>query len=305
MPWVRIDDHFDEHPKLAAAGPLAWALWMAGLAYCNRNLTDGFIPFSTAHGLVSWMHLGAPDEQGHERIVKICVTCGMHGEDVTSDYVIDLLLTYELWEQVSGGYYVHDYPEYQRTKAEIESSRQSYSERGKKGAGKRWNPQDDSNSHSSSHNKRLAKPMANRCPNPNPNPNPNPTPDPTDSTSKKKSDAFASLPIPVELNTPEFREALGFWVEMRRKKRNPPTEHALTLAVASLAQRPKDAIPLLELCTVSGWTGLKWEYLDNDRAKSNGNGKSKVNETMDDVRKRSEAQLARIQAARKEQADGN
>ena len=31
MPWVRLDDHFDEHPKLAEAGPLGLALWVAGM----------------------------------------------------------------------------------------------------------------------------------------------------------------------------------------------------------------------------------------------------------------------------------
>ena len=44
MPWVRIDDGYADHPKMAAVGPLGQALWLAGLAYCNRYLTDGFIP---------------------------------------------------------------------------------------------------------------------------------------------------------------------------------------------------------------------------------------------------------------------
>ena len=69
MAWVKIDDHFDEHPKIAQAGPLAVAVWLAGLAYCNRNLTDGFIPWSKAQGLVSWQFLGAEsdDPRGRKR----------------------------------------------------------------------------------------------------------------------------------------------------------------------------------------------------------------------------------------------
>jgi hypothetical protein len=44
MPWVRLDEHFGEHPKVLAAGPLAGWLYVMGLGYCNRNLTDGLIP---------------------------------------------------------------------------------------------------------------------------------------------------------------------------------------------------------------------------------------------------------------------
>ena len=33
MPWVRIDDGYADHPKIAAVGPLGQALWFAGLAF--------------------------------------------------------------------------------------------------------------------------------------------------------------------------------------------------------------------------------------------------------------------------------
>jgi hypothetical protein len=122
--WVRLDDHFDEHPKLAEAGPLGWALWIAGLAYCNRNLTDGFIPWAVAQHLVNWQFLGEPEEDGRRKLFTICVSCGMTGEDVDCEYVIPLLVTAGLWEQVEGGFYVHDYPDYQPTKAEVEAVRE-------------------------------------------------------------------------------------------------------------------------------------------------------------------------------------
>lgn len=120
MPWIRIDDHFDEHPKLAAAGPLGWAMWMAGLAYCNRNLTDGFIPWSKAPGLVSWEYL---DATGPTRIY-IGTGSMVHEEGaVTSEYVIEVLIDVGLWDRVKNGYQVHDFDQYQPTKAVVMAER--------------------------------------------------------------------------------------------------------------------------------------------------------------------------------------
>ena len=129
MPWVRIDDHFDEHPKHAAAGPLGWALWAAGLAYCNRNLTDGFIPFSIVPKLVNWKFLEPPGVEGKRRLMTIGVTSGAQGDDVTSEYVAGLLVAHGIWEERDGGYYVHDFPEYQPTKKEVIRSRKQTQER--------------------------------------------------------------------------------------------------------------------------------------------------------------------------------
>src|SRR3990167_2964612 len=44
MAWVRLDEEFPDHPKIVSAGPLAAWLYVAGLCYCNRLLTNGFIP---------------------------------------------------------------------------------------------------------------------------------------------------------------------------------------------------------------------------------------------------------------------
>lgn len=126
MPWIRIDDHFDEHPKMAQVGPLAWGMWLAGLAYCNRNLTDGFIPWSIAHTLCAFT---VADPDGF--IWKLGRTSGHVGEDADAEWVIDLLVDAGLWEEVENGrgridgYRVHDYPDYQPTKATIEADRES------------------------------------------------------------------------------------------------------------------------------------------------------------------------------------
>lgn len=87
MPWVRIDDGMPQHPKVAAAGPLAFALQIAGLCYCNRNLTDGFIPRAVARTLLDWEYV---DPDG--RVWVVSVTCGMQGENVQAENVIDQLV---------------------------------------------------------------------------------------------------------------------------------------------------------------------------------------------------------------------
>lgn len=125
MVWVRLDDHFDENPKIAAVGPLGLALWTVGLAYCNRNLTDGFIPFNVANGLLSWEYLDPQDDTGRRKRWKVSVSSGMVGDDVSSERVIDLLVYAGLWEwdDDRGGYYIHDYDHFQPTRAEVEAER--------------------------------------------------------------------------------------------------------------------------------------------------------------------------------------
>ena len=108
MVWIKIDDHYDEHPKHAEVGPLGQALWLAGLAYCNRNLTDGFIPWTTARTLLHWEFMGVPEEDGRRKLYRISISCGMVGDNVTCEFVIRLLINAGLWDENDKGYWVHD-----------------------------------------------------------------------------------------------------------------------------------------------------------------------------------------------------
>lgn len=116
MPWVKIDDHFDEHPKLAAVGPIGIALWVSALAYCNRNLTDGFVPMSVAQRLIDGRGIvldGHPKWDGN----------GESDPFLVSILTIEELVGVGLFEEVSGGYRIHDYADYQPTKVEILADR--------------------------------------------------------------------------------------------------------------------------------------------------------------------------------------
>ena len=130
MPWVKVDDHFDEHPKLARVGPLGWGVWLAGLAYCNRNLTDGFIPWAKARSLCSF---DAVDDDG--TLWRLGRTSGMSGDDIESEWVIGLLIEAGLWDEVDNGrgrvdgYRIHDYDQYQPSKADVLAEREANARR--------------------------------------------------------------------------------------------------------------------------------------------------------------------------------
>ena len=129
MVWVRIDDSFAQHPKVLQAGPLAMALQVAALCYCNRNLTDGFVPWAVAQTLLPWQFLEPSDDVGRRRRVTVAVTSGMSGDDVTAEYVINLLLESGMWEVEDGGYRIHDYPDFQPSREQVEKERKSTAER--------------------------------------------------------------------------------------------------------------------------------------------------------------------------------
>ncbi len=102
MPWVKLDDQFPDHPKIVEAGPLAGWLYVAGLAYCGRFITDGFIPRGQVRRLADLddpMALAA-------RLVAV-----------------------HLWEEAEDGYHVHDYLHYNPSSAQVKHEREQVAKR--------------------------------------------------------------------------------------------------------------------------------------------------------------------------------
>jgi hypothetical protein len=107
MGWVRLDDNFADHPKVIALSDSAFRLYIEALCYSNRQLTDGFIPNAV------YLKLSKDDE---------------------ADYLIDA----GLWEEVNGnvispelttGYQIRSYTEYQPTREKVEEKREQAKER--------------------------------------------------------------------------------------------------------------------------------------------------------------------------------
>lgn len=121
MPWIRLDDNFDQHPKFIEAGPLGIALWACALAWCNRTQDQhrsrewpyGYIPTSKIRTLID---LDGISWRGWSN--------GIFGsaEEATAIDIAEHLVAHDIFEPVEGGYLVHDYEEFQRPEHALEVS---------------------------------------------------------------------------------------------------------------------------------------------------------------------------------------
>lgn len=121
MPWVRLDDGFDDHEKVvelfAVAGDneracAALGLHMLALTYCGRKMTNGVV----TRGLPA--KLGGPE------------------------YAPALLVEARLWETRGTGWLIHDFLDFNPSREEVQGDRSELSrvraEAGRKGAEARW-----------------------------------------------------------------------------------------------------------------------------------------------------------------------
>jgi hypothetical protein len=102
MTWVKLDDQMVEHPKCVNLTPYAWTLWLHGLCYCSRNLTDGHIP-----------HAMLPRLSAITRAEKAAAE----------------LVDAGLWHDRESGWEVHDYLSHQRSAEQVRFERAAATER--------------------------------------------------------------------------------------------------------------------------------------------------------------------------------
>lgn len=120
---------FHEHPKLLAAGPLGRDLFVAGLSYSREHETDGLVP---EHAL--------PTLATYDR-VYLETPGSLPGVPVqaTPSLVARSLVDVGLWHPRADGYLIHDYADYQRTRAELERKREQTRERARRHRSTRGN----------------------------------------------------------------------------------------------------------------------------------------------------------------------
>lgn len=123
MAWVRLDDSFAEHPKVARAGPLGMAMQIAALCYANRNLTDGFVPRAVAPLLLNFdgLYIAFPEAGSPEG--------GEESLAVSWQAVAESLVRAGLWEEEKGGYRIHDYLKYQPSRESVIRAREGSARR--------------------------------------------------------------------------------------------------------------------------------------------------------------------------------
>lgn len=111
MSWIRIDDHFYDHPKWATADGDSIAMWLAAMAWCNRNESfDGYIPAHKIAGLI--------------KVRNAKATC--------TD-----LVKREALSRHGDGFLIRNYAEWQQNE-KVKAIREKRAENGKKGAAARW-----------------------------------------------------------------------------------------------------------------------------------------------------------------------
>ena len=96
MNWIKLDNNFLENRKIDSLSPLAKLLYLDGLLYSSRQMTDGFIPKSRVSSI----------EQEPLVAEILAVSTWSNG----------------LWYEVEGGYQIHDIGKYQKSKAYIEEA---------------------------------------------------------------------------------------------------------------------------------------------------------------------------------------
>jgi hypothetical protein len=100
--YLQVDDRFADHPKVAVLSDAAFRAHVSALCYCSSHLTDGVFPTTVA------MRLARP---------KVRIE----------------LLASGVWMEAPGGYAVHDYLDWNPSRAEVLARRESKRQAGAKG----------------------------------------------------------------------------------------------------------------------------------------------------------------------------
>jgi DnaT-like ssDNA binding protein len=130
MTWARLDDAILDNPKIAKAGVFGFAMHVAAITWCARNLTDGHLPYARVTALLPLNSvqidvanpLALPG--GDESL------SGATGLDpyVVADHLVDV----GLWHRTATGYALHDYLEYNPSKLQVLAERERCRNRQKK-----------------------------------------------------------------------------------------------------------------------------------------------------------------------------
>ena len=95
--WIKLEDSFTSNPKIAMLPDSAFRLYIIGLCYAGKHLTDGFIPAPLRRSLGT----------------------------TAASKATSKLLEKGLWIKVESGYQIHDYLKHQTSKAQAEMEKET------------------------------------------------------------------------------------------------------------------------------------------------------------------------------------
>jgi hypothetical protein len=118
MSWLKIDDGFEDHPKVVGLSDGAHRLWMRAACWCrkphNSRSAPGFVPSSMLHDICR----GRVKKSVLVKLTTELVTATGGG-----------MFEFGLWEVVDGGWQFHDWSSYQPENSQQESMSRSESAR--------------------------------------------------------------------------------------------------------------------------------------------------------------------------------
>lgn len=109
MPFIRLSDNYIDHPKFIALSSAAFRLWHEGMAFCRKHQTDGIITRSALAGF------RYSSDAAREELLQ---PCDVHRQP--------------LWRLDEIGYHVHDYLDWNPSRAEEEAQRRRDARRKKR-----------------------------------------------------------------------------------------------------------------------------------------------------------------------------
>jgi hypothetical protein len=125
--WAKLDDAILDNPKIIAVGLFGFALHAAAITWCCRNLTDGVVPLGVPVRLFDLSHVR------YDKANPLALTMGsssMAGATgLPVELIIEELKAVGLWEEHPEGWLIHDFLEFNPSKAEILAKRAKNTEK--------------------------------------------------------------------------------------------------------------------------------------------------------------------------------
>lgn len=101
MTWIKLDDQVLDHPDMLGLTDGAFRLWVAGLTYASRHLTDGRIPARS-----------------------LPVIAVVLDKPARADAYAGELVEHGLWTETALGFEIDSYLDHQRSRAQVEAERE-------------------------------------------------------------------------------------------------------------------------------------------------------------------------------------
>lgn len=112
--WLRVDDKFPDHPKARGLDAVAIAVWLAAACWSAEYEQDGRVTPEAARQLAARFDPQESLLTGEPPVVARLVSVG-------------------LWDRSEHGYIIHDFLEYNPSKADLEKRRKKERSRRRKG----------------------------------------------------------------------------------------------------------------------------------------------------------------------------